>query len=83
MSDIAKKRYYLHVSVFSVKVYVCKRDNLLPAQTTVFQCPKLHHELCNMGDLQAIYSHRCFGINYTTFPKKKSRVFFTDAKQLK
>jgi|GEM_PF-2259786 len=80
MSDIVKeKRYYLYLSVFSVKVYVCKRDKPLPTQTTVFQCPKLHHELVIWETCKQFTLTGTININYTTFPQKKSRVFFTDA----
>lgn len=81
MSDVVKEKdIYLYLSVFSVKVYVCKRNNLFPAQTTIFQYLKLHHELAIAETCKQLIPTSASNINYTTFFEKKSRFFFIDTK---
>ena len=51
-----------------------------PYRQRFFQCLKLHHELVIWETRKQFILTGTSNINYTTFPQKKSRIFFKDTK---
>ena len=59
------------------KCMYANETNSFPAQTTVFQCPKLHHKLCNMETCKQFILTGVFDTIIIQLFLKKSQEFFS------